>query len=590
MRGSMNFLSGIAAVTILATTWPSHATEQDRAADAQVFQPAVDWSGVFSVNAARVPTSWQFRATLNFASEPMSLAVGTTGTKTAAVLDYGMALDLQTFYGLNEWVGFGMSARMVRQWLGAGFDPDDPAGFLANEPASNMVHWYDSTSAGDLRLSVKLDFLHLHGFGLGLLLTGVVPSGDEAIFGGEKGPAGEGTVTFSYHHPRFMVAANVGYVLRPEERITNPAPSHPADKDVLLEIDDEVTWGVGGKIGIVPRLALGLEAYGRVPVMADGPSDLPIEVLGGVFLRASRSFWLTAGGGAGLGRYVDRSGYKPLGRAPAWRFFASLGYAPPGPKERAGPVRDSDGDSIPDSVDSCPQEPEDRDGYQDADGCPDEDNDGDGLADDLDKCPNQAEDTDGFQDADGCPDEDNDGDGIPDAKDRCPAKAEDRDGYRDSDGCPDEDNDGDGVMDAEDRCPDEPGTAANNGCPSVAVGPVVSGGKIQVAEKIYFEKGKAVLKPESKKVLDKVAALLLRNPQIRLVRIEGHTDSTGNPKRNLILSQRRAEAVMRYLISKGVSPSRLQAVGYGDTRPIAPNDTPEGRAKNRRVEFIIVRQ
>ncbi len=582
-------MCGLAAVLLGALTEPVHADEQDRACDAQLFQPALDGNGVFTANAAQVPAGWSLRATMNVAGEPVALALGSQNTETAPVLDYGLSLDLQAFYGLNRWVGFGLSARFVRQWLGAGFDPDDAFGFLANEPASNMTRWYDGASAGDVRLSVKANFLHLRGFGLGLAVSGVVPSGDEAIFAGEKGLAAEGSLLASYIRGRFTVAANLGYVLRREEQVLEPV-LREGRHEVLLEIDDELTWALGTKIRLVPRLALGFEAYGRVPLLAQGPSDLPIELLAGLFVRATRNFALVAGGGAGLGRYIERSGLKPLGRTPKWRFFASVGYLPPEAPKRALPGRDTDGDGVPDSVDTCPTEPEDRDGYQDADGCPEGDNDGDGIPDTLDKCPNQTEDQDGYQDADGCPDTDNDGDGIPDIKDRCPNRPEDRDGYQDTDGCPDEDNDGDGIVDSRDRCPDEPGSAANNGCPSVAVGPVVAAGRIQVSEKIYFERGKAVLKPDSKKVLDKVARLLLRNPQIRLVRIEGHTDSRGSPKRNLILSQRRAEAVMQYLISKGVSPNRLQAVGYGDTRPIAPNDTAAGRAKNRRVEFIIVRQ
>ncbi len=589
MRLRTRFSYAAATALLLGLAGLARGDEQDRACDAQIFQPALDGNGVFTANAAQVPVGWSIRATMNLTGQPMALRLGTQGAETVPVLDYGLSLDLQAFYGLNRWVGFGLSTRLVHQWLGAGFDPDEPLGFLANEPASNMVRWYDGTSAGDIRLSVKANFLHWRGLGLGFALTGVVPSGDEAIFAGEKGLAGEGSLLVSYVRGRFTVAANAGYVLRPEERILNPV-AQGGSRQVLLEIDDEFTWALGAKVRFVSRLALGLEAYGRVPLLAQGPSDLPLELLGGLFVRATEHLHIVAGGGAGLGRYVERSGLKPLGRTPKWRFFASIGYLPQPSRAHAIAQRDTDGDGVPDSLDTCPREPEDQDGYQDADGCPDDDNDGDGLPDSLDKCPNQTEDQDGYQDADGCPDDDNDGDGIPDLKDRCPNRPEDRDGYQDTDGCPDDDNDGDGILDAKDQCPDEPGSAANNGCPSPVIGPMVVGSRIRVSEKIYFERGKAVLKLKSKRVLDKVAQLLMRNPQIRLVRIEGHTDSRGSPRRNLVLSQRRAEAVMRYLISKGVSPNRLQAVGYGDTRPIAPNDTAAGRAKNRRVEFIIVRQ
>ena len=108
------------------------------------------------------------------------------------------------------------------------------------------------------------------------------------------------------------------------------------------------------------------------------------------------------------------------------------------PKERCVGYGDKDGDGIKDNVDKCPNDPEDKDGFQDEDGCPDPDNDGDGLFDKVDQCPNDAEDKDGFQDEDGCPDPDNDGDGVLDAADKCPNQPETKNGYQDDDGCPDE--------------------------------------------------------------------------------------------------------------------------------------------------------
>ncbi|PJB39608.1 MAG: hypothetical protein CO108_16935 [Deltaproteobacteria bacterium CG_4_9_14_3_um_filter_63_12] len=131
--------------------------------------------------------------------------------------------------------------------------------------------------------------------------------------------------------------------------------------------------------------------------------------------------------------------------------------------------KDSDKDGIPDKVDRCPNDPEDKDGFDDADGCPDTDNDHDGRLDGVDGCPNQAEDLDGFEDDDGCLDGDNDGDGVSDEGDRCPGQAEDLDGFKDDDGCPDLDNDDDGLADAEDQCPlqaeDQDGFKDDDGCP-----------------------------------------------------------------------------------------------------------------------------
>src|SRR5690606_10591226 len=137
--------------------------------------------------------------------------------------------------------------------------------------------------------------------------------------------------------------------------------------------------------------------------------------------------------------------------------------------EKAPKIVDRDGDGILDPEDKCPDHPEDKDGFQDEDGCPDPDNDEDGVLDAQDQCPLVPEDRDGFEDEDGCPDSDNDRDGIPDASDQCPMEAEDQDGFEDEDGCPDPDNDKDGIPDVKDLCPNEPetwnGIADNDGCP-----------------------------------------------------------------------------------------------------------------------------
>lgn len=129
------------------------------------------------------------------------------------------------------------------------------------------------------------------------------------------------------------------------------------------------------------------------------------------------------------------------------------------------PDLDNDGDGIVDTADKCPRRAEDKDGFKDNDGCPEADNDGDGIMDKHDKCPNKAEDKDGYQDGDGCPDADNDRDGIPDAKDRCPNKKEDKDNFQDTDGCPEADNDLDGVPDVKDKCPNKKGVPHEAGCP-----------------------------------------------------------------------------------------------------------------------------
>jgi OOP family OmpA-OmpF porin len=246
---------------------------------------------------------------------------------------------------------------------------------------------------------------------------------------------------------------------------------------------------------------------------------------------------------------------------------------------------DMDGDGIPDNIDQCPRVPEDLDGFQDADGCPDDDNDGDGITDKLDKCPNDPEDRDGFQDAAGCPDPDNDGDGIPDVPDKCPHEPEDKDGFQDADGCPDPDNDGDGVPDVADRCPNEPGVPPD-GCPKKYNLVVVTEHKIEIKQTVFFDTNRATIKRVSFPLLNEVAQALTDNPTIK-VEIQGHTDSQGSARTNLRLSQKRAESVRTYLIKKSIASDRMVARGYGKEIPIADNRTAEGRSQNRRVEFVI---
>ena len=227
---------------------------------------------------------------------------------------------------------------------------------------------------------------------------------------------------------------------------------------------------------------------------------------------------------------------------------------------------DSDGDGIPDSKDKCPKEAEDKDGFQDEDGCPDPDNDGDGIPDATDKCPMEAEDKDGFQDDDGCPDPDNDNDGIPDAADKCPNEPETKNGYQDEDGCPDE----------------------------IPAKLKLFTGAIQG---VNFKTGEAELTPSSSSTLDKAIAVLNEFADIKL-EIQGHTDDVPLKSKkfadNQALSQARAESVKAYFVKKGVAEDRIQAKGYGDTVPV---EDPKGltggklnsaRAKNRRVEFKLI--
>ena len=217
------------------------------------------------------------------------------------------------------------------------------------------------------------------------------------------------------------------------------------------------------------------------------------------------------------------------------------------------------------------------------------DPDGDGIAGKSDKCPEVAEDKDGFEDDDGCPEADNDKDGIPDAQDKCPLKAETMNGIDDDDGCPEEDTDGDGILGSRDKCPDEPetknGFKDEDGCPDEI--PAAVKKFTGVIEGINFKTGQATILPGSYSILDRAVSVLKEFSDIRL-EISGHTDSRGKSDYNRDLSQRRADSVKMYFIANGIDASRVTSVGYGMDRPIADNMTESGRSKNRRTEFRLL--
>jgi outer membrane protein OmpA-like peptidoglycan-associated protein len=247
---------------------------------------------------------------------------------------------------------------------------------------------------------------------------------------------------------------------------------------------------------------------------------------------------------------------------------------------------DRDGDGYPDPEDECPDDPEDFDGVEDEDGCPeDQDTDGDGLPDTRDECVLEPEDADGYLDTDGCPEIDNDLDGVLDETDRCANDPEDPDGYQDEDGCPDRDNDADGLTDVDDQCPNEPGPRDEQGCPRQYQDVEVTRTAIRITQKIHFEFNRAVIRPVSYPILNTVAQVMNDYPDVT-IEIQGHTDSRGADAYNMRLSDQRAAAVRDYLVQRGVPANRMTSRGYGETRPIESNRTSAGRAANRRVEFI----
>lgn len=234
---------------------------------------------------------------------------------------------------------------------------------------------------------------------------------------------------------------------------------------------------------------------------------------------------------------------------------------------------DTDGDGIKDSDDACPEVA----GLAALNGCPDAD--GDGIADKDDACPTEK----GTKANNGCPDAD--GDGVVDGKDKCPNTA----GPAANNGCPWPDTDGDGVLDKDDKCPKVAGVASNNGCPEVVIKEEAVKKLNEFARAIYFNSGKTSFRKGVTGKLDLIAGIMKEYPKANFS-IQGHTDSSGSNSLNQRLSEKRAKAVLDYLITKGgIDSRRLTSAGFGEDYPIADNKTRAGRAENRRVEIKLVK-
>jgi OmpA-OmpF porin, OOP family len=241
-------------------------------------------------------------------------------------------------------------------------------------------------------------------------------------------------------------------------------------------------------------------------------------------------------------------------------------------------IPDDDKDGVPNASDKCRVEKEDKDGFEDDDGCPDTDDDKDGVADSFDKCPRVPEDKDGFEDGDGCADLDDDQDGVPDAEDKCATAA----GPKENNGCPlDLDKDKDGVAEPADKCPAEAetvnGELDDDGCPEKNATAWVADGRVITAEPIVFTAGTDALAGKSSAGVDAVAALLGKLPGIKKLRIEAWGDDALDDKKALALSDKRAAAVQKALLGKKVAKERLELKGLG--RPAV---------SNRRVDFSVV--
>jgi outer membrane protein OmpA-like peptidoglycan-associated protein len=335
---------------------------------------------------------------------------------------------------LFEWVEVGLEIPAV---LYQARDLADLRNLVADARA------LDTIGTGDLRLSPKVRLLRAEEALVDLAVMPTVTFPTAFPF---RNYLGDGSVTFepelmvsrNFEDEGFRVAANLGYRLRPETRFLN------------IVAGQEVSYRLGVAYSLLPALAspvdFNLSMSGATYLFApfQTAAQTPLEALFAVNL----DLWGPAQAFAGVGRGII-AGFG----TPEWRAFVGVRYTEYND--------DKDGDGRRDYRDVCPTEPEDLDGYEDADGCPEPDNDKDTILDVDDTCPFEPEDLDGFDDRDGCPEPDNDKDTVVDLDDRCPLHP----GTPESKGCPPNDRDLDGIIDREDRCPTVFGVPSAQGCP-----------------------------------------------------------------------------------------------------------------------------
>lgn len=584
-RHLAHFLGGLLAVATLS----NNANAQSAAADdysVERFRLSTDRNGILDVEAASVPKHLSFNIGLylNYADDPLNVVntnnmrptaadplVGRIASPVARRLTGSLVGSLALWDRLS--LGFEIPLILTQE-------ADIPGANAGAFPELNGFNQdLESFGLSDIRVMPKLNLLNEedHAIDLGIGVSFVIPTGNNDNYRseGELMIQPELLVGKSISD-RFRLGLNVGYRFRDDV-----VPSTTVN-NINLSVTDELYAHVGAALNLTDRLA-----FNATTSVATRGGDFlgqeninHLEVKGGIALDLGPAL-LFAAAGKGI-----TNGFG----TPDWRALGGLRFGPrkhveeePVVEPVATPL-DSDGDGLMDDVDQCPNEPETFNEIDDEDGCPDAvgDSDGDGIDDRSDQCPEQPEDVDTFQDDDGCPDVDNDQDGIVDTKDQCPLEP----GVALNLGCPDKDTDGDTVPDRLDNCPNEPGDPSFSGCKEKQSVKITEGG-IELLDKVYFRTNKAAIRKVSFTLLKNVAQVINNHPEITSIDVEGHTDSQGRDKANKRLSQRRADSVVKFLKKEGVDVSRLNPIGYGEENPIDTNDTKDGRAANRRVEFKI---
>ncbi|MCC7538419.1 MAG: thrombospondin [Deltaproteobacteria bacterium] len=372
-----------------------------------------------------------FGASAEYLHRPLVLVDTTAGDEELDGVGHHVTAEFLWSLGLFDFlqVGLALPVTLVQDGEGA-------------QPATlSEADALPTTASRDVRVELAWDVLRTfrrraprletdHGTGLLVSAGLTLPSGDERAFNGDDGVVFVPALTGGYRVGPVLLGATLDARIRSTSRFGLDGV-----------VGSQLGIAAGASLELLPTRRLELSAEGRalVALVEDGAS--PIELMGGARYTTDRARDVSIAVRAGAGVTDDIT-------SAAFRALVEVRYAPAG--------LDGDSDGVPDADDQCIDEPEDRDEFDDEDGCPDQDNDDDRVEDSVDRCDEQPEDHDEFQDDDGCPEADNDDDGLADGEDTCTTQAEDRDGFRDDDGCPDPDNDEDRRLDADDRCDDQP--------------------------------------------------------------------------------------------------------------------------------------
>lgn len=513
----------VALCALTRMVGPAHAED----IDTQRFQPRATTGGYFMTEGTdlRYPVDpFSLGVWLSYGHNPLVAATGNDVNQR--IVGHQVGLDLTASHAFGTWFELGLHL---------------PMAYLAGDDLSQAA-------LGDLRLLPKFRLLNdaKQGVGLALLADIRVPTHvGGRFYGGARLPALAPRLLLDHRFglSGFRIGLDVGVLIRKETEYQNVS----AGTEFMAGL------GMGYRFdGGQSPVELMLDVRNAVGLVETDSEEVALEGLFGAGIDLTPEWKLNVGGGVGL---VEGFGV-PTGRA-----FAGIRWEPsPNDPDHDGvkspdnsaeaaetqavgdepPASDAAGDDEPasvDDVDDAAREAAIRGGY--------------------DACPDLPEDFDGVEDEDGCPEGDNDKDGVLDYQDRCPDEAETINGYKDDDGCKDE-------------------------------GPakiIIEEGKITILETIRFELNSSKIDPSSHSIMDQIALTFRAHDEIQRIEIGGHTDSTGPRGLNVRLSRERARSVRQYLLGRGIPPGRLSATGYGPDQPIADNETEEGRAANRRVEF-----